>query len=112
MHKLKFPIMHKIMVLCSILCSTTALAIDADFSKSFVVPEKSKINKITLLKQMGVSSSLWMILLIQNGGIDAAGESYSVDFILQEDLSLTMLIAISEHFSVSLYWLSWTAVWQ
>jgi hypothetical protein len=68
--------MHKIMVLFSILCSSTVLAIDADFSKSFVVPEKSKINKITL------------------GGIDAAGESYSVDFSLQEDLSLTITDAV------------------
>jgi hypothetical protein len=68
--------MRKIMVLCSILCSTTVLAIDADFSKSFVVPEKSTINKITL------------------GGIDAVGKSYSVDFSLQEDLSLIITDAV------------------
>jgi hypothetical protein len=64
------------LALCSVLCSTSAVAIDADFSKSFVVPEKSTINKISL------------------GGIDAAGKSYNVDFSLQENLSLTITDAV------------------
>jgi hypothetical protein len=62
--------MRKIIALCSVLCSTSALAVDADFSKSFVVPESSGVNTITI------------------GGIEAVGDSYSVDFKLREDLTL------------------------
>ncbi len=67
---------YKIIGLFIVLCSPSVLAIDADFSKSFVVPEKSKINRLTL------------------GGVDATGNSYSVDFSLQEDLSLAITDAV------------------
>jgi hypothetical protein len=68
--------MYKIIGLCIVLCSSSVFAIDADFSKSFVVPEKSKLNRLTL------------------GGVDATGNSYSVDFSLQEDLSLAITDAV------------------
>ena len=68
--------MRKIIALCSVLCSTSVLAVDADFSKSFVIPEKSGINTVTL------------------GGIEAVGNSYSVDFNLREDLTLSITDAV------------------
>ncbi|MCF6203574.1 MAG: hypothetical protein L3J59_07885 [Methylococcaceae bacterium] len=73
--KIMNPI-YKTIGLFVVLCSTPVLAIDADFSKSFVVPEKSKINRLTL------------------GGVDATGNSYSVDFSLQKDLSLAITDAV------------------
>lgn len=86
--------MLKIITLCITLCSTTVFAIDANFSKSFVVPESSGINKITI------------------GGIDALGNSYSVDFNLREDLTLSITDAviqdsISEKLEQSLRNTSW-----
>ena len=64
--------MRKIFVLCSALCSPVVLAVDADFSKSFIIPESSGINNVTI------------------GGIDAVGRSYKVDFNLREDLTLSI----------------------
>ena len=64
--------MRKIIALCSILCSTSILAVDANFSKSFVVPEGSGVNTIRI------------------GGIEAEGSPYSVDFKLQPDLTLAI----------------------
>ncbi len=72
-------VMRKIIMFCSVLFSSSTFAVDADFSKSFVVLEKSTINKVTL------------------GGIDAVGNSYSVDFKLQEDLSLTITDAVVQN---------------
>jgi hypothetical protein len=68
--------MHKIFILYSILCSSAVLAVDADFSKAFIVPENSGINNVTI------------------GGIDAVGNSYSVDFNLREDLTLSITDAV------------------
>lgn len=67
--------MRKIIILFSALWCSSAVALDADFSKSFVVPEGSEINKVTI------------------GGIDAQGNSYNVDFSLQEDLTLAFTSA-------------------
>jgi hypothetical protein len=51
----------KITLLCLLFWTAGVLAIDADFSKSFVVPETSGINIITI------------------GGIDAIGNTYKVN---------------------------------
>ena len=71
--------MRKIFVLCSALCSPTVLAVDADFSKSFVISETSGINNISI------------------GGIDAVGSSYSVDFNLRENLTLSITDAVIQN---------------
>ena len=63
---------------CLLLYSVTCLAIDADFSKSYIIPEKSGTNIISI------------------GGIDAFGNSYLVDFTLQDDLTLAIENAITQ----------------
>ncbi len=65
--------MRKIIAICCALYITSVLAIDADFSKSFVVPESSGVNTVTI------------------GGIDAVDNSYSVNFGLRKD-DLTLFI--------------------
>ena len=62
----------KIMLLCFLLWNMTVLAIDADFSKSFVAPETSGMNSLTI------------------GGIDANGNTYKVNLNLRSDLTLTI----------------------
>ncbi|TXI29126.1 MAG: hypothetical protein E6Q60_05645 [Nitrosomonas oligotropha] len=65
--------MHKKIIFSILfLWSTVVSAIDVDFSKSFVIPETSGINNLTI------------------GGIEAIGNSYKVDFNLREDLSLAI----------------------
>ena len=92
-------VMRKIVMFCSVFFCTSVIAVDADFSKSFVVPEKSTINKVTL------------------GGIDAVGNSYSVDFSLQENLSLTITDAViqnslSEEFEQNLRNTVWKGIYD
>ena len=62
----------KIMLLCFLLWNTIVLAIDADFSKSFVVPETSGVNSLTI------------------GGINASGNTYKVNFNLRGDLTFAI----------------------
>ncbi|MCK5830885.1 MAG: hypothetical protein KAH20_11350 [Methylococcales bacterium] len=64
--------MRKIFILCGILSSPAIWAVDADFSKAFIMPEKSGINNVTI------------------GGINAVGDAYSVGFNLREDLTLSI----------------------
>lgn len=62
----------KITLLCLLFWTAGVLAIDADFSKSFVVPETSGINIITI------------------GGIDAIGNTYKVNFNFRSDLTFAI----------------------
>lgn len=72
----------KIILTFLLLWSAAIQAIDVDFSKSFVVPETSGNNRLTI------------------GGIDAIGSTYKVDFNLREDLTLA-IIGAQEQLSVT-----------